>query len=276
MSFLDTRHKKKSFTITTILLSLLILLMFYVGLSYLDPPLESGISVNFGTTDFGSGKIQPLKKIKTDPEPKKEPPKETPPVTSKEKQEDLLTDDKEDTPVIPPKKVTPKETPKVEPKKEEVTKPVEEPKKPSKSTTDALSSILNSQKSDGTATGSEGNDNKAGDKGQPNGDPYASSYYGSPGTGSGGLGYGLNGRRLASSDKFRQDCNESGTVVVKIVVDRSGKVVSAEPGVKGTTNASACLLEPARRTALAHRWNPDSNAPERQIGFVVVNFKLGE
>ena len=51
-------------------------------------------------------------------------------------------------------------------------------------------------KSDGTTTGSEGDDNRAGDKGNPDGDPYATSYYGSPGSGSGTGGYGLNGRSL--------------------------------------------------------------------------------
>ncbi len=65
-------------------------------------------------------------------------------------------------------------------------------------------------------------------------------------------------------------------MVVKIVVDRNGRVIDAEPGVKGTTNSNPCLLEPARKTALLHRWNPDPKAPSQQIGFVVVNFKLGE
>ena len=75
---------------------------------------------------------------------------------------------------------------------------------------------------------------------------------------------------------MQQECNQSGRVVVKITVDRSGKVVDAQPGVRGTTNSDPCLLEPARKTAFMHRWNPDSNAPSRQIGFVVVNFKLGQ
>jgi hypothetical protein len=74
----------------------------------------------------------------------------------------------------------------------------------------------------------------------------------------------------------QQDCNEEGRVVVKITVDRNGKVIDATPGVKGTTNNDPCLLEPARKTAFLHKWNLDSKAPSQQIGFVVVNFKLGE
>lgn len=274
MSLTDTKHKRRSLAITTTMLVALLLLMFYVGLSYLDPPMENGITVNFGMTDYGSGNIQPKERVKTAPEPQKVEAQKSTPVTSKEKVEDVLTNDTEDAPVIPPKKTTPKETPKVEKKKEEVKKEVEEPKKPSKSTSDALSSILNGPKNDGKATGGEGDDKVAGDKGQPDGNPYASSYFGG-GSGN-GIGYGLNGRSLVSRDKYVQNCNESGRVVVQIEVDRSGKVIKATPGVKGTTNNHPCLLEPAKRTAMSHRWNLDQDAPARQIGFVVVNFSLGE
>ncbi|MDX1333950.1 MAG: energy transducer TonB, partial [Robiginitalea sp.] len=139
---------------------------------------------------------------------------------------------------------------------------------------DALMGGLNN--SEGQAQGSEGDDNRAGDKGNPDGDPYASTYYGSPGSGSGTGGYGLSGRSLKGREVVQQECNQAGRVVVRIEVDRSGKVISATPGVKGTTNNDPCLLEPARKTAFLHRWNPDSNAPQKQVGFVVVNFKLGQ
>jgi len=131
-------------------------------------------------------------------------------------------------------------------------------------------------KSDGSATGSEGDDNKPGDKGQPDGNPYATSYYGGPGSGSGGVGYGLRGRGKPTRDIFKQDCNEAGMVVVRIEVDRNGNVTKADPGVRGTMNNATCLLEPAKRIALSHKWRPDSKAPPIQVGFVSVNFKLGE
>ncbi|TRZ44297.1 energy transducer TonB [Robertkochia solimangrovi] len=309
MSLLDTRHKRKSFTLTSILISGLILLLFYVGLSYLDPPLESGISVNFGTTNFGSGTVQPKEKIKSEPvnKPIKEQPQEvkevTPPTPAEpepqetaEKAEKVITQDNEEAIAI---KKAEEEKKKIEDarrkaeaeaerlererKAEEARKEAErkaeeervrQEQEAKKRKLDAMMGGLN--KSDGTATGSEGDDGKPGDKGQLNGDPYASSYFGSPGTGSGGVGYGLNGRNLVSGDKFVQDCNESGRVVVKIEVDRNGNVVNATPGVKGSTNTAQCLKEAAEKTARSYRWNSDANAPARQIGFVVVNFKLGE
>ena len=75
---------------------------------------------------------------------------------------------------------------------------------------------------------------------------------------------------------FKQDCNEAGIVIVKITVNRIGKVIEAVPGVKGSTNTDPCLLAPAKKIALSHKWRADNNAPAKQIGFVKVNFNLGQ
>ena len=108
------------------------------------------------------------------------------------------------------------------------------------------------------------------------GNPYASSYYRNAGLEGIGKGFGLNGRNLQSNGKVVQECNQEGIVVVRISVNRQGIVVLAEPGVKGSTNTHPCLLLPAKETALLHKWYPDNQAPEQQIGFVVIQFKLGE
>ncbi|MFK8301964.1 hypothetical protein ACI75Y_03550 [Capnocytophaga stomatis] len=111
-------------------------------------------------------------------------------------------------------------------------------------------------------------------QGSPDREPYASSYYGSEGSGI--RGRGLKGRSIEAEGKVLQDCNESGTIVVQIEVDRNGNVVKATPGVRGSTSREPCLLEAARKTAFKHKWNADSKAPVRQVGFIVINFKLGE
>ncbi|HSP83283.1 MAG TPA: hypothetical protein VLN72_06095 [Gillisia sp.] len=272
MSFLDTKHEKKSFTITVILHVLLIVLLLFLGLKYLDPPPESGIAINFGNSEVGSGDVQPTEPVKSAPQPT------TNPVVSQPKPvvEEVVTQESVEAPVIEKKTVKkPVVTEKpVEPKKVE---PAKQPDPtPSKSTTDALSSILNGPKSNGTATGGEGNDQAAGDKGSPDGDPSASSYYGN-GMGLDGDGnYRLGGRRALNKERIVQDCNESGLVVVQIEVNQNGQVTKATPGIKGTTNSAACLLDPARRAALATRFNSDSKAPARQVGTIVYNFKLSE
>ncbi len=281
---LDTRHKKKSFVITTILHLCILFLLFFIGLGAADPEEASGIAVNFGTTPTGSGKVQPTEKIKTAP---KQQVTETPPPAEEtpELTEELVTQDAEDAPVVeekPKKKPKPKtKKPKKTPKKQsEATKTAKKPDpKPDKSTLDILNSFSKGPKNDGKVEGGEGDDaNASGDKGNPEGNPYANSYYGQPGKGGlgNGVGYGLNGRGKATGSAIKQECNEAGRVVVKIIVNRQGRVIQAIPGVKGTTNSASCLLAPAKKTALTFKWKPDPKAPAKQIGFIEITFSLGE
>jgi outer membrane biosynthesis protein TonB len=265
MKYLETKEEKKSFTITSILFVIMFFLFFYLGLTSLDPPPENGIAINFGTTEFGSGEIQPTEAIQSAPTPTAAQP-------AAATDDDVLSQDTEDAVVM---KKAKKSQPTKEVTKEEVKPKPKESPKPSKSTTDALSNLINGPKSDGKAAGGEGNDNQAGDKGSLNGDPYANSYYGSGGGSGSGSGWGLNGRSISSRGKEVQKCNEFGTVVVQITVNRSGNVIAAKY-TKGTTNTNPCLVEPALATARKYKWQPDSDAPETQIGFITVNFKLGE
>ena len=276
MSLLDTKHKQKSMAITVVLNVIILLLFFYVGLTYLDPPPENGIAVNFGTMDTGSGNVQPKEKIKTAP-------KQTAPEPVKQQKseikEEVITQDTEEAPVIKNEKKKElvkelvKEVPKKEPKKEVEKKPNP---KPDQSTSDALSSLINRPKSDGVDEAGEGGNKKPGDKGDLNGDPNAKSYYGN-GKGLDGDGnYLLGGRKALNKKKFVQDCNEAGIVVVSIEVDRNGNVINATPGVRGTTNNSKCLLNPAKRAALATKFNEDAKAPSKQIGKIIYRFSLSE
>ncbi|HLU51773.1 MAG TPA: hypothetical protein VKZ42_06370, partial [Flavobacteriaceae bacterium] len=62
-----TKEEKKSLMITTVIHLVILALLFLYGLKYLDPPIEKGIAINFGTTDYGSGDVQPTEVIKTAP-----------------------------------------------------------------------------------------------------------------------------------------------------------------------------------------------------------------
>lgn len=264
MKFLETSEEKKSFGITTALFVIMLILFTFLGLTYMDPPPENGIAVNFGNSDTGSGDVQPI-----------EPPKaseEIPQSQPEASQEQILTQDA-DAPITATKTEKPKKDTKPNPE----TKPVETPKKTVNS---ALDRIKNAKKAEGEGKTSHGDDADGnGDKGNPNGSLYANSFYGSgtgDGTGTGkGTGWGLAGRKLAGNSKKIQDCNESGKVVVKIWVNNQGNVIRAERA-QGTTNTNPCLVNPALETAKTFKWQADPNAPETQIGFVVVNFQLGE
>ncbi len=287
MSYFKTKYQRQSARITSVIGFLILILLFLVGLSYFEPPLEYGMEVNFGVAETGSGNRQPTRPIRSAPkktvvtppkeEVKPEPVKEP---EAKPVEDEVLTEENTEVPIDTKKEEKVEEVPKetkteekVEPEEEKIEEKRPDPT-PSQSTKEALERLINSTPNNGTATTSEGDDKTPGDKGKPNGDPYANSYYGDPGPGGSGKGYGLNGRSLVNSGKVQQDCNEEGTVVVEIEVDRNGKVIKATPGVRGTTNNHPCLLEPAKKTAFLHSWNFDDKAPSRQVGFVEVNFRL--
>ena len=78
MAFLDTKYKRRSALYTTLIGVLLVLIAFVFGLTYYDPPIEYGIAVNFGTSETGSGNVQPREALKpaaaseNEPEPVEE------------------------------------------------------------------------------------------------------------------------------------------------------------------------------------------------------------
>jgi hypothetical protein len=285
MTVFQTEHEKKSFSITTALFILLFLFMLFFVIYPLpgDELLEESgggggeIAINFGNTTTGSGdnykstdlNVASAKStiVKETPQPK-----------------EILTQNTTSAPTVsnvknPTKNATPKITESVKPK-------------PSKSSTDALSNLLN-----GNNKG-DGNDKSGGNKGSTNGntnstsydgngkndgnglgkgDKYGNSTYGDgSGIGTGkGSSWGLKGRKLAAASQKVQDCNEYGVVVVKIYVNKQGTVTRAERA-QGTTNTDPCLVNPAIATAKSFKWQADNDAPETQIGFIVVNFKVGE
>jgi protein TonB len=267
MKFLNTPEEKKSFGITAIIFMVLFLLFAFLGLTYMDPPPENGVAINFGTSDTGSGEIQPMgppKSVQSEPQNQPKP-----------VEDNTLTQDS-DSPVAVSKTEKKKPTEKPVDKPTE-TKPVEPPKRKVNS---ALDRIKNAKNSEGNSSASHGDDAEGnGDKGKINGSLYANSFYGrgsGDGIGTGkGTGWGLAGRKLAGNNKKVQECNEAGKVVVKIWVNKQGNVIKAERA-QGTTNSDSCLVNPAIATAKTFKWQADENAPDTQIGFVVVNFQLGE
>ncbi len=287
MKILETEHEKKSFTITTVFFILLFLLLLFIKLS-VDPIAEGTeggggggeIAINFGNSEVGSGKNYQSKDLAT-------PKSKTVPVQTLTQVEKVLTQETTDAPAVSQTKNI---------KKVSTPKPiVKQAPRPSKSTSDALSSILNSSNKSG-----DGNDRTAGNKGKLNGDPNARGYNGSGGSGTGndggngsgsglgnGSGYGngsgsgtgngnyqLGNRKALNMPQPKYLCEEQGTVVVQISVDRNGKVISANPGVKGTTNTAKCLLDQAEIAAMNTKWQSDNAAPSKQTGKIIYNFKL--
>ena len=97
MRYLETKHKRNSAKITSLITIILLLLLFVVGLPFMDPPLEYGVAVNFGNSNVGSGTKPkaipvkaPTKKVLDKVKPQPSEPKE---VKETSKTEDVITDD---------------------------------------------------------------------------------------------------------------------------------------------------------------------------------------
>ncbi len=315
MAFLDTSHKRKSAVMTSIIAVLMLIVMFLFGLTYLDPPEEFGIAVNFGTTDFGSGNQQPTEALKPAAQSEPETENTEEPIeevaeevqeevaeaaaSKEEVSEEVITQANKEAIAIKKKeeakkreeaeakaeserKAEAKRKAEAERKAEIERKKVAEAKRVAKQKAaqeakrKSLDALMGGYSEDnGKADGGEGDDDKAGDKGKLTGDPNASGYYGIGGDGSGG-NYRLSNRSALNKPKPDYPCNEEGKVVVKITVDQSGKVIAAEPGAKGTTNTASCLLTEAKEAALKTKFNRDNKAPTKQIGAIIYNFSLSE
>jgi colicin import membrane protein len=279
-NFLDTNYKRKSAALTSLVMSLLVVALFFFGLTYLDPPEEFGIALNFGTSEVGQGDIQPTEALRPASQEavqeQQEAVKEQVTQAAPKIAEEVLTQDTEDAIVIK-KQIEAKKKADEVARKERIQRDAiakqqaEELEKRKK--LDAL--IGGVSNSNGTATGGQGNDNTAGDKGKITGDPNANGYYGN-GSGGGGGDYQLGNRKPISRPKPDYICDEEGLVVVSIEVNVYGKVINATPGIKGSTNTAACLLSQAKEAALKTTWQPDSNAPSKQIGVIKYRFSLSQ
>ena len=269
MNFLETPHKKKSAIVTFFIGVLIILFFYFIGMKYYDPPIVYGMEVSFGNTNenfsenISKSKNQ-IEKNNSNQESKKV-------LLNSNKENKILTEKKsvlkvENKDLIDSSLV--KERNKVE-KQIEIK---EKEQEVSESTQKLIENLIKNKSKTQDFSDLDYREQNS-NRGNIDGSLYSSTYYNITGK---ETNYGLNGRSLKSSGKVIQDCNQEGIVVVRITVDRDGNVIDADPGVKGTTNVVSCLLQPALKTALLHEWNPDEKAPERQVGFVVINFKLGE
>jgi len=279
-NLLDTDYKRKSAALTSLVMSLIVAALFFFGLTYLDPPEEFGIALNFGTSEVGQGDIQPTEALRPASQEavqeQQEAVKEQVTQAAPKIAEEVLTQDSEDAIVIKKQLEAKKKADEVARKeriqREAIAKQQAEELEKRKKLDALIGGVSNSN---GTATGGQGNDNTAGDKGKITGDPNASGYYGN-GSGGGGGDYQLGNRKPISRPKPNYICDEEGLVVVSIEVNNSGKVINATPGVKGSTNTAACLLSQAKEAALKTTWQPDPNAPSKQIGVIKYRFSLSQ
>ncbi|MCB0495989.1 MAG: hypothetical protein KDC79_07620 [Cyclobacteriaceae bacterium] len=225
--------------------AILLLFLFMVAWRAPDPPLpEYGIELNFGLDEAGSGDIQP--EPNTNPA-QTESQEEAQPDGKDEPVEEEVTEQPKvvNTPVEQPTPITTEqESPDVVEEKPEkkVEEPVEKKEEEVKEEAPKLPPVLYPN----NKTGSGGKDGDAkeaqnanqgdktgavGDQGDKDGTVDSRALYGNAG-GGGGTTLDMGGWKWNSEPIVDEKSNESGTIVLRVVIDGKGIVqsVTTEPG----------------------------------------------
>lgn len=249
---------------------ILLLILLFLGFSTPEPPQgDEGILINFGDSPTGFGNIEPvLAETKQTPEQDEPQPSEKNDLSGTE--EEIMTQDFEEAPVVASKEVKKKKTEK------EITrevKPVKEEKKEVKQPT-VNTKALYSGKNKGTSeSGSQGITESGGNQGSPEGSTESDSYIGN-GLGDTGIGYDLEGRSGVFLPAPPPNYQRGGVVKVEIIVDREGNVISVREGVQGSTTSDITLLKLAREAALKSKFSAKNEGAVHQKGTITYTFKL--
>lgn len=261
----NKKDKKKAIIATSATHALLLIAFIIFGLPYEEPRPQKGYIVNFGTSELGFGEREEEPQSATAASTQ-QPVNQERVETSETNNQQVQTQDATDAPSIENQasKQINSNTP-TDPQK------VKDPK-PS----DGLSKLLQNVKN--SKEGGDGNDNKPGNKGDDNGDVNSNNYDGDNSSGGGKGNYRLGNRKALDKTKpTYEPCTDEGRVVVKISVNRQGKVIRAVPGEKtpdgiGSTTTSRCLFGKAKSAALKTTWQADQDAGDIQVGYIIYNF----
>lgn len=287
-------EQRFSIVSTTIFLALLFVTLLFFGFKTpFPPPAEEGILINFGNSPVGQGQVEPK------PSPQQQIPTPAEPVPQQisnnqpDKTEDILDQDFDQTAVIEKKKKEDKKIKDEELKKQreeqiekerleqiEKQRQIDEAKERErirqeevqKALTERAKNAFGGKNTAGNNTG-QGQGGGQGNQGQPDGSINSENNTGGS-AGGNGISFSLNGRTGKIMPVPAYTTQVEGKVVVEITVDQNGNVVSARPGVKGTTTTNKQLNDEARKAAMQTKFNVDQNAPALQTGTITYVFVL--
>ncbi|HLG36065.1 MAG TPA: TonB family protein [Bacteroidia bacterium] len=245
MSQEEKKEKRKGLAGTLAVHGLLFLILFlYKIITPEPPPEEGGILINFGTSETGLG-IQEEATTSS-----------LPTVQQPSKEKEVVTQDVEPTVAIKKnekKVVTPV-------KKESEKKQIEQVVNPK---------AIYKRKNSDSKSGNEGVTQGPGNQGDPNGDPSSPNYTGGKGDGIGS--FDLKGRGIIHPPVIRDNSQETGKVVVDIVVDKAGNVTNVSIGRK-TTTTNSHLQELALKAARETKFSSSVKGEEIQRGTITFVF----
>ena len=283
-----TKERKQGLIFSALTHLLLAILIIFVTFRVKIPePVEEGLLVNFGFDETGEGLFEPA------PEPVSPPP---PPESAGEQggEEALLTQDFEEAVEVEKKEPSPEEIRKqaearaaeirrqlvaeaerkrIEQEEAEKRKKEEEQRRIDQQNARARGAFSNAGNV-GTSGQSQGVAGGQGNQGVVSGTPDALNYGPGGGMGTNSISFELGGRKAQSLFKPPYNIQKDGIVVVAVVVDRSGRVTEATPGMKGSTTLDENLLKLAKEAALKTRFEEKNDAPIIQKGTITYDFRL--
>jgi TonB family protein len=89
-----------------------------------------------------------------------------------------------------------------------------------------------------------------------------------------GTGFDLKGRSWSKKPGMEDNSEETGRVVIEIVVDKNGNVTSANGPARGSTTASPSLYKKAKQAALQAKFSPSPDGVEEQRGTITFDFRI--
>lgn len=260
MSILSKENDRKGLLGTVLFHVLLFLVMLITGFGTADPidTDNGGVTVSFGEPDEGGD----------DNRPAASQAESTPPPASSSEESVETTEDE-----APEVTTSPVPKPKTETKPNNETKPTEPTQETKPSIDPRLKAQLEKMKKAKEAGGGEGDGPKPGTEGRSDG-----SEDGDPdGTGKGTLGngisYNLKGFKVSNMPEIKNEKQSFGTVVVKLCVNKSGKIVSTSFGRESTTSDSY-LYQISERAVRQLTIKPaGSNITDTNCGTITITFE---
>ena len=245
------KHRRRASALTLLFFSMIVGLCFFLTAFTIQdpPPGEQFIAVGFadlGSTDEGEGDTET----------------EVPSEVVEEVVEEAVAEQVVEEPVVQEQVVTQEISEVVVPEESiEVEEPVEEPPRES-----AGANLIANHASIGG--GSQGDGEGVGNQGDEDGQiDGAGVVFGDFGT------FSLKGGSMISPPQLSEKPLKSGTVRINIVVDASGRVISAKFEAINSLRVDTKLTELARKAAMTTVFTSDASTL-RRLGFITFKFEL--
>ena len=267
MNLTEENNYPKAIAIATGIMGAFIALSFFLVISAFKPEEELGMGgmvVNYGTAIEGMGSdYTSIEEPSMDPNannklPDKVTPEQkvTPTSSSQVDAKDIATQDLEDAVAINTKTTKSTNAP--------TSATENKPTQPTINPNALYKGNKNNGKGQGDGTGST-----PGNQGSINGDPNAPNY------GEGGSGNGNSPLQLASFSNVKtinDKGQQNGRIFVKVSVNKSGQVVKAQAGARGTTFTDTNLWRLCENAIMGASLNNMVSGNENRFFIVVFKF----